>query len=68
MLQRSDFMADNLEKQTAAQKDQQEKVYVNYKEHLYDKLPVTKKQMDVVVGVLMGLLILVLIIGIARAG
>lgn len=45
----------------------EEKYPNGYKEHLYDKLPVTKKQMDVVVAVLIGLIALMLILGISSS-
>ncbi len=37
--------------------------YVNPKEKLYDKFPLTVKQMDIIIGVLFALIVLFLVLG-----
>lgn len=37
--------------------------YINPKEKLYDKFPLTVKQMDIIIGVLFALIILFLVLG-----
>lgn len=43
-----------------------DKNFVNAKEKMYDKFPLTVHQMDIVIGVLLGLIVLFLVLGVTH--
>ena len=43
-----------------------DKNFVNAKEKMYDKFPLTVHQMDIIIGVLLGLIVLVLVLGVTH--
>ena len=43
-----------------------DKNFVNAKEKMYDKFPLTVHQMDIIVGVLLGLIVLFLVLGVTH--
>ncbi len=43
-----------------------DKNFVNAKEKMYDKFPLTVHQMDIIIGVLLGLIVLFLVLGVTH--
>ena len=43
-----------------------DKNFVNAKEKMYDKFPLTVHQMDIIIGVLLGLIVLFLLLGVTH--